>query len=252
LLEEQADVETLGEKIKGTVKTKNEGSVVDLYLTPLHRVYLYPLDGQGGRIQYVRIFSLMALFILVIACINFTNLATAKAGLRSKEVGIRKTVGAFKSQLVFQFLLESVLMAVIALMLAMVITFTILPYFNELTDKSMTLDTPTSGFYGWLVLVTILTGIVAGIYPAFYMSSFRPSRVLKGFVGVKGAAFRKTLVVIQFVLSGILIVCSLVVFSQLNLIQNKEIGFSKENLIYPSPVHQSELPPFQNYLDPVS
>jgi len=232
LLEKQADVATLGEKIKGIVKTKNEGSVVDLYLTPLNRVYLYPLDGQGGRIQYLRIFSLMALFILVIACINFTNLATAKAGLRSKEVGIRKTVGAFKSQLVFQFLLESVLMAVIALMLALVITLTILPYFNELTDKSMTLDTPTSGFYGWLVLVTILTGIVAGIYPAFYMSSFRPSRVLKGFVGVKGAAFRKTLVVIQFVLSGILIVCSLVVFSQLNLIQNKEIGFSKENLIH--------------------
>ena len=230
-LEPGADPQALDRKITEYIKERNEGSVVDLFLYPFSKSYLHRLSG-GGRIQYVRIFSAIAIFILIIACINFMNLATAKSGIRSKEVGIRKSIGAHKNHLVTQFLFESMAMAVISLVLTILAIHLLLPSFNDLTGKTITVDYTAWTYIVVLITITLLTGIIAGSYPAFYISSFKPTDVLKGLVQLKGATLRKGLVILQFSLSVILIVSTIVVNKQLFHIQNQEIGYQKENIIY--------------------
>lgn len=211
---------------------------IDVFVQPLKEAHLYSDFRKGrtdtGEIKYVKLFSIVAAFILLIACINFMNLATARSAKRAKEVGVRKAIGAAKTQLVSQFMLESILIAFLALIVAVNLIGVLLPAFNNLTEKAVKLDLTNLNLILLLVVVALFTGVVSGSYPAFFLSSFNPVRVLKG--GVKysaGAAlFRKGLVVFQFVLSALLIVSTLVVYLQLHFIRTKDIGLQRENVLY--------------------
>jgi len=239
LLRPDADVEKVNAKLRKFLNTyRKESFPSDLFLQKFGEDYLYS-DWRGGfqnggRIEYVRLFSVVAVFILLIACINFMNLATARSERRSREVGVRKVMGAVRTALVRQFLSESVLITVLSVALAILLVLALLPTFNELTRKQISLDFGLG--QTWLVLlgITLLTGLVAGSYPALYLSGFQPVQVLKGrFRFTKGAKlFRQGLVVFQFALSVLLIVGTIVVYRQVRYIQNKNLGFDRENLIY--------------------
>ena len=237
LLTEGADPQFVEEKIADFVKKRNEQSNVTLFLKPYAERYLHGRyeEGKlvGGRIEYVRLFSIIALFILVIACINFMNLSTARASRRAKEVGVRKAVGAEKRYLIRQFLGESALISFLSLLLAILLVITFLPQFNLLTEKHISLAFNAQVWLGILGL-TLFTGMLAGSYPALYLSSFQPVRVLKGQLkGSWGELWaRRGLVVFQFTLSMILIVAVLVVYRQIQFVQSKNLGYEKENLIY--------------------
>ena len=199
----------------------------------LHSEFTYDLS-PAGDIRYVYIFGAIALFMLIIACINFMNLSTAGASKRSREVGIRKVLGSMKLELVRQFLLESILITAIALILAMILMYLALPLFNELTGQNLALDLADHPLLlpGLLVFV-LLIGILAGSYPAFYLSSFKPVAVLKNkFVtGKSSISLRSGLVVFQFCISIILIVGTTVVYKQLNYIQHKKLGYEKDQVL---------------------
>jgi predicted permease len=236
-LVEGADKEAVDEKIADFVKERNEESNVTLFLKQYSEQYLYGRyeNGQpaGGRIEYVRLFSIIAIFILIIACINFMNLSTARASLRAKEVGVKKAVGAGQRSLIRQFLSESTLIALLSLVLAVAMVGLFLPRFNLITDKEIALQfTPALAviFLG----IALLTGLLAGSYPALYLSSFKPVTVLKGEIRTSLGELwaRRGLVVFQFTLSVILIVAVLVVYQQLQFVQNKSLGYNKDNLIY--------------------
>ena len=209
-------------------------------LQPISDVYLHADYKNGkptgsGRIEYVKIFAAIAIFILVIACMNFMNLATARASHRAKEIGIRKVAGAGKASLVGQFMTESLLTCLLATLLSIVITLLILPAFNHLFDKQIELDffQPTL-WYSIITLVTV-TSIIAGSYPSFFLASFKPLGIIKGnTVTQRGnvASVRQGLVIVQFALSAFLIVGMLAVSKQVNYIQNKNLGFDKEHIIY--------------------
>ena len=230
--------EAVDKKIKEFIKKRNEGSVVDLFLFPLPEWRLFhDFEGgkqAGGRITYVRAFSIVAVFILLIACINFMNLATARSVNRSKEVGVRKVVGAQRGSLIRQFIGESMLVSFVSLILALLLVHALMPFFNDLTGKKISLDYANLLISGSLIVITLLTGLVAGSYPAFFLSSFRPASVLKGNAqsALTGAGLRKVLVVVQFGLSVVLIICALVVYDQIKYIRNKNLGFDKENVFY--------------------
>jgi len=207
-------------------------------IQPLTDIHLYShfrndVDGQGN-IQYVRIFALVAVFIVFIACINFMNLATALSGARAKEVGLRKTIGALRKQLVFQFMGESILLAFISLGLALVFVRLALPFFNTLASKSISLDLLDIRLIGQILAITLLVGLLAGSYPAFYLSSFNVIRVLKGVRMSEGKSsfLRNGLVVLQFSISVALIVSTVVIYNQLHYLHNRDIGFNKEDLLY--------------------
>ena len=225
-------------KIKEFVKKRNEGSVVDLFLFPLPEWRLYNNfeagKQAGGRITYVRAFGTVAVFILLIACINFMNLATARSANRSKEVGVRKVVGAQRGSLIRQFIGESLLVSFLSLILALLMVHSLMPLFNDLTGKKIGLDYANPLISGSLIGITLLTGLVAGSYPAFFLSSFRPASVLKGNLqsALSGAGLRKVLVVFQFGLSVVLIISALVVYDQIRYIRNKNLGFDRENVFY--------------------
>ncbi|UTA67344.1 ABC transporter permease [Emticicia sp. 21SJ11W-3] len=241
MLNKNADIKKVQAKIKGYIKTKNKDSNVELFLQPYEDVYLYSNYKagvqDGGRIDYVKMFSIIAVFILVIACINFMNLATARSVKRAKEVGVRKVVGALRYSLIGQFLGESLIIAFLSLIFAILLVFLILPAFNTLTDKHLSLNFTDPLFLLILLGLTIITGLVAGSYPALFMSSLKPVVVLKGSLKFKPSAtfFRKGLVVFQFSLSIMLIVGMMVVYRQIQFIQTKNLGFDKENLIF-SPI----------------
>lgn len=210
---------------------------VPYMLRPYLDIHLYGYFGYGtpsGDIQYVYMFSAIALFVLVIACINFMNLATARATDRAKEVGLRKVVGAVKRQLVGQFYAESILYCLVALLLALALVQLLLPWFNTLAGKEMTFDLlHDKELLLGLIGITMLTGLVSGSYPALFLSTFQPVHVLKGsFRSSPGSAtFRKTLVVLQFALSIFLVIGTGVVYNQLEYIRNKNLGFDKEHLM---------------------
>jgi predicted permease len=193
-------------------------------------------DGKlyGGRIEYVRLFSIVAIFILVIACINFMNLTTARSIKRSREIGIRKVVGAVRPSLIKQFLGEAVMLTFLSLIIALIITALLLPVFNDITSKHI--GFPASQLSFWLTIIglALLTGLIAGSYPALFLSAFEPIRVLKGQMKFGSGAtwFRKGLVVFQFVLSTVLIIGTIVISKQINYIQTKDLGYNRENLIY--------------------
>lgn len=189
----------------------------------------------GGRITYVKLFTVIAFFILLLACINFMNLSTARATQRSKEVGIRKVIGAQKQSLVSQFLGESILMSLIAAIVAVVLVSAVLPVFNELLRKHIAIN--YADINNWVILLSIvlITGILAGSYPALVLSSFKPVKVLKGATdhsAANTAGVRKVLVVTQFAVSVMLIISTLIVSKQVDFIKNKNLGYNKENLIW--------------------
>jgi ABC-type antimicrobial peptide transport system permease subunit len=193
-------------------------------------------NGQlsGGRIEYVQLFTIVAIFILCIACVNFMNLTTARSLKRGKEIGIRKVTGATRKSLAWQFLAEAVTLTFFSVMLALVFTQFLLPYFNQLTGKKISL--PLVDMYFWLSLagITLVTGLISGSYPALFLSSFKPITVLKGIIkfGTRSLVLRKGLVVFQFVLSVILITATIVVSRQVDYLQTTSSGFQRENLIY--------------------
>jgi ABC-type antimicrobial peptide transport system permease subunit len=189
------------------------------------------IEGQGN-IEYVRLFSLIAVIILVIACINFMNLSTALSGTRAKEVGLRKTIGALRWQLIGQFIGESLLLALIALALALVLVAFAMPYFSGLSGKSITLNLLDPTLLGKAVGIAVLTGLLAGCYPALYLSGFNAVEVLKGARIVKGSFLRNGLVVLQFSISVVLIISTIVIYDQLRFLHNRDIGFDKNNLLY--------------------
>jgi len=189
--------------------------------------------NAGGRIQQIYLFGAVAILILVMACINFTNLSTARAATRSREVGIRKSIGAQKISLVVQFISESLLLSFIALVFAVVIVQLLLPFFNEVTTKSIRLDLTNPVFIIGVLGITLICGLLAGSYPAFILSKFNPVKVLKGDtrLGLTGNSLRKSLVVVQFTTSIILVVGSIAVYKQIVFIGKKNLGFDKENIL---------------------
>lgn len=211
---------------------------VRYFLQPIEQIHLTSnLDsefGETGTIQYVYMFSVIGFFILLIACINFTNMATARASVRAKEVGVRKVLGSVRKQLINQFLTESLLSAFLSLFLAIGIVLIMLPGFNQLTEKSLINPVFSSnGLWPYLLLGTTMVGLMAGIYPAFVLSSHKPVKVLKGEVskGRKSQWMRNILVVIQFATSIFLIIGTILVYNQLSYLQNKELGFNKDQVL---------------------
>jgi len=209
-----------------------------LTLQPLNRIHLhsnYDFDAPHGDIRYVRIFSLVAFFILLTACINYMNLATARSARRAREVGMRKVSGARRADIIVQFYGESALLILLALALATGLVKLLLPAFNALASKELDLDLlGSSGLLPGLAVLALVTAIVAGSYPAIFLSAFRPARVLKSGPsgGPSGRAFRRTLVVIQFSLAILLVICTVFVYGQLNFMRNLKLGYDKENVVY--------------------
>lgn len=215
------------------MKENPEGKKNEVFLNPLKRIHLYEIEG-GGRIEMVRIFGLIAIFILIIACFNYTNLATARAENRAKEIAVRKVMSASRQRLIRQFLGESFIFTFLALNFSLIIVRLLLPTFNGMAGKELIMDYSDITILLSLVVIWIFTSLSAGIYPAFVLSSFKVISSLKGAKGngKKGGLFRKILVVIQFSLSIGLIICSLVVSKQLEFLKNKDLGFDKNNLVY--------------------
>ncbi len=219
-------------------KEQGKGFRIELGMQPFGEVYLHSnfKNGQieGGRIEYVRLFSIVAIFILLIACINFMNLTTARSVKRAKEIGIRKVVGAIRPALVRQFLSEAILLSFFSVVLAMVMVILVLPAFNHLTGKHISFPYGSTSFWLSLATLTLVTGAISGSYPALFLSSFQPIRVLKG--GLKFSAgvawFRKGLVVFQFILSIVLIIGTIVVSGQVDYVRKINLGYDRENLIY--------------------
>jgi putative ABC transport system permease protein len=214
------------------------GNKFDIYLTPLTSIHLHSDKvaelGANGSIQYVYIFSGVALFILLIACINFMNLSTARSASRSREVGIRKVLGTGRSALIRQFLIESIVTVIIALAIALMAATFILPLFNEISGKQLTIQSLfTPQFTLLLIALPFIVGTLAGSYPAFYLSSFQPVAVLKSKLnaGSRKSNFRNVLVVFQFAISVTLIIGTVIIYQQLNFIQNKKIGFNRDQVL---------------------
>ena len=213
-----------------------------IFLHPMSRWHLHSdwTNGvpSGGRIQFVWLFGCIGAFVLLLACINFMNLATARSQKRAKEVGIRKAVGSVRSQLITQFFSESFLVVTFALVLSLVLTALLLPGFNELSDKQVAIPWKNGWFWGLILGFSLLTGFVAGCYPAFYLSSFQPIKVLKGAVGLGtfrlgsvAAMPRKVLVVFQFTVSVTLIIGTLLVFRQIQYAKDRPIGYDRGGLL---------------------
>jgi len=204
-------------------------------LTSIHLHSNYQVDVPGhGNAQYVNIFFAVAIFILAIACINFMNLATARSARRSKEVGLRKVVGAMRKQLVLQFLGESMLISFIALFIAIGLVWLLLPLFNHLAGKQLSIHLLDGKLLPGLIVIALLTGLLSGSYPALFLSGFQPVKVLKGNMKNMGGNlfFRNGLVVLQFVVSIVLLAGTAVVYKQLKYIKNMNLGFEKSNLLY--------------------
>lgn len=233
---EGTDPAFFNEKIRNYLEEKSQEDYQYLFIRPYSDKYLYStyINGEqaGGRMDYVKLFALIAFFILVIACINFMNLSTAKATRRMKEVGVKKTIGASRGSLIGQYLSESVLISFIAFFVAVTVVNFILPFFNELTGKYLVLEYNPAVMLAFLG-ITLFTGLLSGSYPALYLSRFKPAAVLKGDLkGTIGELLaRKGLVVFQFAISVILIVSVLVVYQQVDFIQSKNLGYNKDNVI---------------------
>lgn len=225
-------------QVKNVTRSHSDVKDIDVFVHPITKWRLYSKfeNGQivGGRITTIKLFSIIAVFILLIACINFMNLSTARSEKRAKEVGIRKVVGAGKGSLIAQFMGESVMIALLAGIVALVIVQISLPLFNILTEKQLFIPFASPVF--WLVVVTFIlfTGVVSGSYPALYLSSFAPVKVLKGTFKAANATFspRKILVVTQFTFAIVLIISTIIVKEQLDYAQNRDVGYKKNNLAY--------------------
>lgn len=231
------DIDGFNAKIENFVKKREQASIITLFVKPYSENYLYGKyeNGKlaGGRITYVKLFSTIAIFIVLIACINFMNLTTAKASRRIKEVGIKKALGAARTTLISQYLAESLFMAFLSTAIAILFVDLLLPQFNAITGKHLSLSGE-----GTLILVltgiTLLTGFISGSYPALYLSGFNSATVLKGTFNIPGgeAWARKGLVIFQFTLAIVFMVSVWVVYKQMEYVQTKHLGFDKDNIIY--------------------
>ncbi|MCR9015326.1 ABC transporter permease [Aquiflexum gelatinilyticum] len=256
LLHEGADPAAVDAKLKEMIQThvvpalgqvmgesfsltefESSGNKIDYSLQPLLDIHLYSnLQGEfepNFNITYIYMFAAIAVFILLIACINFMNLSTARSSSRAKEVGVRKALGSGKKDLMWQFLTETFLMSLFSFIVALAITVFLLPFFNELSNRSLEIPYSDILFYVSLLGGAFFVGLLAGIYPSFFLAAFEPIKVLKGNLsGRKGSgSVRSSLVVFQFAISIILIIATVSVFSQLNYIQKKELGFNKDQVI---------------------
>jgi putative ABC transport system permease protein len=212
------------------------------FLQPLKDIHLHSANfkfdaAQRGNITYVNALTIIAVFILLIACFNFINLATAKSLQRAKEVGVRKAIGADKRQLIFQFIGETVLIAFVSILIAVVLATLLLPWLNNFTNKHIPLTLFANPIVILLILaVTLIVGIFAGFYPALVLSNFKPVKVLKGAVTNRDAAktpwLRHSLVIVQFTLSVLLIISAIIVFNQVNYLHNKDLGFNKDQIMF--------------------
>jgi putative ABC transport system permease protein len=243
LLKEGTEVSNVNQKIKDFIIRKAADVKITLFLAPYSEYYLYStyVNGVliGGRIEYVKLFSIIGIFILVIACINFMNLATAKATRRIKEVGIKKAIGASRRTLIIQYLAESTTMALLSLAIALLFVDLLLPQFNSITGKELDLRF-SSNLVLSLVGVITITGLLAGSYPAFYLSRYNPAVVLKGSFNTQRGTLsellaRKGLIIFQFTLSVIFIVAVLVVYKQVEFVQTTYLGYEKDNIVYFKP-----------------
>ncbi|MES1223039.1 MAG: ABC transporter permease, partial [Bacteroidota bacterium] len=242
-LSDNANEKTVNAKLKNVVLSHftDENTLKsvkpEIFIHPMSKWRLYSdfEDGKnvGGFIKYVKMFGLLGLTVLLIACINFMNLSTARSEKRAKEVGVRKAVGSGRKELIRQFLSESMLIAALAFLFALLLVAIALPYFNKLTQKEMTLQIDNPLFWGIMIAFTILTGLLAGSYPAFYLSSFNPVRVLKGNLkaGKSSSLPRKILVVAQFASSVILMIGTIVIYRQIQHGKDRPIGFNNKGLI---------------------
>ncbi len=229
------NINDAGEKLTSLLcdnQNEHEGKCTRYYFQPLKRIHLYPVWG-GGPIKNVRIFSLIAFLILVIACINFINLSTALATGRFKEIGLKKVVGAHRRRLIIQYYIEVFFLVFISLFIAFTIAESLLPVFNELTGKMISVQLFNPKFIAGILSVTLITVFLAGTYPALYISSPSAVNVIKGemYSGKKKALFREILVILQFSIAIILIINTIIINKQLVFIQNRELGIDKENII---------------------
>jgi len=234
LLRDPRQMNELSASIKDFMKKKAGPERGTLFLFPLSDLHLYSIKGSGGRINQLIIFSIVAFFTLFIACINFVNLATARSTRRSVEVGVRKVVGASRRQLAIQFFTESAVLMFISLALALLVVEIFLPYFNGIADKNLRLQ--DVGLESVLLIVGLVTvtGLFAGMYPALFLSAFKPTSLVKKMAAGKPRVFslRTSLVVLQFAISISLIVGTLIINSQLKFIENKDIGIQRSNVLY--------------------
>jgi ABC-type antimicrobial peptide transport system permease subunit len=240
-LKPSADVKQVENKLNQFLQSrmdKKDPEKITVGLAPFGQRYLYSNFANGkpaeGRMVYVRIFTGVAVFILIIACINFMNLATARSIKRAKEVGVRKVVGSSRASLVSQFFGESFLLSFFALLVSVILIQVLLPSFNELTGKNIASPIAQPVYWTALIGLALLTGVVAGSYPALYLSSLKPVRILKGTLRFANSAiwFRKGLVVFQFTLSIALVIATIVVSNQTHFVQNTNLGYDRDNIVY--------------------
>jgi putative ABC transport system permease protein len=238
-LQPYANMALVNKKLSNYIDSKHKGNTTLCFLFAMNDWNLHDSFSNGkqdgGRIQYVKLFSFIAWIILLIACINFMNLSTARSEQRAKEVGVRKVLGAGKSKLIVQFIGEAMVMSFMALIIAVGFMYLALPSFNTLVEKELSVNIFEPAHIFYLLAIGSITGLIAGSYPAFYLSSFNPISVLKG-IKIKsttGAGFiRQGLVVIQFSVSIILIIATVIIYQQIQHVKNRDLGYNKSNLIY--------------------
>ena len=243
MLEKYAGPQAMQYMNKSLDELREGGTYFSYFLQPLTSIHLYSqLDAElepNSNIQYVYLFSIIAAFLLLIACINFMNLSTARSANRAKEVGVRKVLGSFRSHLIKQFLTESILLTLLAFVLALGFAYSSLPVFNEISGKQLVIPSTSISFWAIGLGSVLFIGLLAGTYPAFFLSAFKPVSVLKGKValGSKSGMIRSLLVIFQFSISIILVVGTFTIFKQLNYIQDKKIGFDKDQIIIVNDVY---------------
>ena len=236
-LKEHADFNAADVALRKLVKAHHENTQMEIFLFPYSKYQLYDQfqNGKlvGGRIDQVRLFFFLAFCVLLIASINYMNLSTARSEKRAREVGVRKALGSTQRSLIGQFLMESLLLSFLAMIIAVALIELTIPYFNNLLEIVITINYNSPLFWCFLLALVLVTGFLAGCYPAFYLSSFSPVKVLKGFTNIgKGSlSIRKLLVVFQFSLSIVMIIGATIVYSQIQYMKNKPLGFDKNNLV---------------------
>lgn len=236
-LSTEADFESVDSQVRGLIAKKEENTEDYAFLHAMKDWHLRSkFEGGkivGGRITYVRLFTIIAFIILLIACINFMNLSTARSEKRANEVGVRKAMGSGRSRLIIQFIAEALILAFMAALVSVVLLFILLPQFNLLIDKDLVLGLAKPLHIIILLGITLVCGIFAGLYPAFYLSSFKPVEVLKGLKVTQGSAtfIRKGLVVGQFTISIVFIICTILVYQQIQHVKNRDLGYDKDQLI---------------------
>jgi putative ABC transport system permease protein len=238
-IEPNANISAINKKLDGYIQTKASDAIARMSIYPMNRWRMYDSFVNGsevpGRIKYVNLFSLIAWIILIIACINFMNLATARSEQRAREVGVRKVLGAAKRKLVLQFIGESMFLSLISAVLAIVMIYAVLGSFNVMVEKQLHLNLSSPVHILALLSIIFLCGLIAGSYPAFYLSSFNPISVLKGFKFRNGSSavfIRKGLVIVQFSISVILIISTILIYKQIEHVKDRSLGYNKQNLLY--------------------